>query len=166
MSASSALNGIDTIGALPYGGLGDHAPGASAGTSPRTERLVSALMEMHWATVWESIADVIPHAPAVTNGDITRSWAEYDERAARVAAAFDAAGLTTDSKIGLYLYNGNEYLEAQYGAFKMRGVPVNVTTAISMRSCGTCSTTQMPKRWCSTRRWLTASLVSPIASPI
>ena len=83
-------------------------------------------MEMHWATVWESIADVIPDAPAVTNGDVTRSWAEYDERAARVAAAFDAAGLTTDSKIGLYLYNGNEYLEAQYGAFKMRGVPVNV----------------------------------------
>ena len=83
-------------------------------------------MEMHWATVWESIADVIPGAPAVTNGDVTRTWSEYDERAARVAAAYHAAGLGPDSKIGLYLYNGNEYLEAQYGAFKMRGVPVNV----------------------------------------
>ena len=83
-------------------------------------------MEMHWATVWESIADVIPDAPAVTNGDVTRTWSEYDERAARVAAAYHAAGLGPDSKIGLYLYNGNEYLEAQYGAFKMRGVPVNV----------------------------------------
>ena len=83
-------------------------------------------MEMHWATAWESIADVIPGAPAVTNGDVTRSWSEYDERAARVAAAFHAAGLGPDSKIGLYLYNGNEYLEAQFGAFKMRGVPVNV----------------------------------------
>ena len=29
-------------------------------------------------------------------------------------------------KVGLYLYNCNEYLEAQYGGFKMRGVPVNV----------------------------------------
>ncbi len=123
-------------------------------------------MEMHWATVWESIAGRDSDAPAVTNGDITRSWAEYDERAARVAAAFDAAGLTTDSKIGLYLYNGNEYLEAQYGAFKMRGVPVNVNYRYLDESCGTCSTTQMPKRWCSTRRWPTASLVSPIASPI
>ncbi|MFZ4721269.1 MAG: AMP-binding protein, partial [Ilumatobacteraceae bacterium] len=28
--------------------------------------------------------------------------------------------------IGLYLYNGNEYLEAHYAAFKMRGVPINV----------------------------------------
>jgi fatty-acyl-CoA synthase len=83
-------------------------------------------MEMHWATIWESIADTIPDAPAVTNGDVTRSWSEFDDRAACVAAALDAAGLGADSKIGLYMYNGNEYLEAQYGAFKMRGVPVNV----------------------------------------
>ena len=83
-------------------------------------------MEMHWATAWESISDIIPDAAAVTNGEVTRTWREYDERAARVASAFTAAGLGTGSKIGLYLYNGNEYLEAQYGAFKMRGVPVNV----------------------------------------
>ena len=81
---------------------------------------------MHWATVWESISDAIPGAPAVTNGATTRSWHQYDDRAARVAAAYDHAGLGHDSKIGLFLYNGNEYLEAQYGAFKMRGVPVNV----------------------------------------
>ena len=83
-------------------------------------------MEMHWATVWESIADVVGDRPAVTNGTVTRSWAEYEDRAARVAAAYSAAGLGPDSKIALYLYNGNEYMEAQFGAFKMRGVPVNV----------------------------------------
>ena len=44
-------------------------------------------MEMHWATVWESIADVVGDRPAVTNGTVTRSWAEYEDRAARVAAA-------------------------------------------------------------------------------
>ena len=37
-----------------------------------------------------------------------------------------AAGLGPDSKIGIYLYNGNEYLETQYAGFKLRGVPVNV----------------------------------------
>ena len=83
-------------------------------------------MEMHWATAWESVSDAIPDAPAVTNGDVTRSWREYDDRAARIAAAYTAAGLGPDAKIALYLYNGNEYLEAQYGAFKMRGVAVNV----------------------------------------
>ena len=83
-------------------------------------------MEMHFATIWESIADAIPDAPAVAHGTTARTWAEFDERAARVAGALTAAGLGPDSKIGLYLYNGNEYLEAQYGGFKMRGVPVNV----------------------------------------
>jgi fatty-acyl-CoA synthase len=83
-------------------------------------------MEMHWATAWESIAAAIPDRPAVTNGDVTRSWSEYEQRAARLASALDAAGLQPDSKVGLYLYNGNEYLEAQFATFKVRGVPVNV----------------------------------------
>jgi fatty-acyl-CoA synthase len=83
-------------------------------------------MEMHWATVWESVADAIPDLPAVTNGDVTRTWSEYDTRAARVAAGLTAAGLEPQAKVALYLYNGNEYLEAQYGTFKMRGVAINV----------------------------------------
>ncbi|MEP7113311.1 MAG: acyl-CoA synthetase [Ilumatobacteraceae bacterium] len=83
-------------------------------------------MELHYATIWESIADIIPDATAVVHGDDVKTWAQYDERAAKIASAFAAAGLGHDSKIGLYMYNGNEYLEAQYGAFKVRGVPINV----------------------------------------
>jgi fatty-acyl-CoA synthase len=83
-------------------------------------------MDMHFATVWESIADVIPDHPAITHADVTRTWAEYDDRAARFAQALTAAGLRPDSKVGLYMYNCNEYMEAHYGVFKMRGVAVNV----------------------------------------
>ena len=83
-------------------------------------------METHFATVWESIADAIPDHPAITHAGTTRTYAEYDDRAARVAAALIAAGLGPDSKVGLYMYNSNEYMEAHYGAFKMRGVAVNV----------------------------------------
>lgn len=83
-------------------------------------------MEMHYATLWESIADVIGNEPALAHGDLERNWTDFDDRAARIAAAFTAAGLGPDSKIGLYMYNCPEYLEAQYGGFKMRGVPVNV----------------------------------------
>ena len=83
-------------------------------------------MEFHFATIWESIADALPDHTAVVHGARRFTWREYDERAARMAAAYTAAGLGPDAKIGLYLYNGNEYLEAHYGAFKMRGVPVNV----------------------------------------
>ncbi len=83
-------------------------------------------MEFHFATIWESLSDELGDLTAVVHGERRFTWAEFDERSARVAAAFSAAGLGPDSKIGLYLYNGNEYLEAHYAAFKMRGVPVNV----------------------------------------
>ena len=83
-------------------------------------------MEMHFATVWESIADAIPDHVAITHADTSRTWAEFDDRAARVAQAFTDAGLGPDSKIALYMYNGNEYMEAHYAAFKMRGVAINV----------------------------------------
>lgn len=83
-------------------------------------------MEMHFATVWEAIADAAPDAPALVHGGIRRTWRQYDERSARLASALTAAGLGRDSKIGLYLYNGPEYLEAQYAGFKQRAVPVNV----------------------------------------
>jgi fatty-acyl-CoA synthase len=83
-------------------------------------------MEMHFATIWESIADRIGDRPAITHGRTTRTWAEYDNRAARLAGAYTAAGLGPDSKVGLFMYNSNEYMEAQYAAMKMRAVPINI----------------------------------------
>ena len=83
-------------------------------------------MEFHFASIWETLADALPERTAVVHGDRRFTWAEYDERSARIAAAYSVAGLGPDSKIGLFMYNGNEYLEAHYGAFKMRGVPINV----------------------------------------
>lgn len=83
-------------------------------------------MEHHFATIWESIADVLGDDTAVVHGDRRLSWTQYDDRAARLAATLVGAGLRPDSKVGLYLYNGNEYLESQYATFKMRGVPINV----------------------------------------
>src|SRR5688572_21934947 len=83
-------------------------------------------MEMHFATVWESIADAIPDHPAIVQGDRRISWAQMDERAARLAAAFSAAGLGLGSKIAMYLYNCPEYIETNYAGFKIRATPVNV----------------------------------------
>ena len=83
-------------------------------------------MEMNFATVWESITEVIPDAPAITHGDTTQTWSGYTDRAARIAGALDAIGLGHDAKTALYMYNCNEYMEAQYGCLKTRGVPINV----------------------------------------
>ena len=83
-------------------------------------------MELHFASVWETISDLIPDRPALICGDTTRSWREYDDRAARIASLLHAHGIGHDAKVGIYLHNSNEYLEAQYGIFKARGVPINV----------------------------------------
>lgn len=83
-------------------------------------------MDFHFATAWEAIADTVPERPALICGDVQRSWAEYDDRGARIAAVLEAHGLGADSKVGLYLHNCNEYLEAQYGVFKIGGCPINV----------------------------------------
>ncbi len=83
-------------------------------------------MEMHAASVWEAISDVVGDASAICCGETNRTWSEYENRAARLSASFVQAGLKPDSKIGIFLYNSNEYLETQFAGFKMRGVPINV----------------------------------------
>lgn len=83
-------------------------------------------MNMHFATIWEGIADAIGDREALVHGDVRRTWSEFDNRAARLASALAEAGLKPNSKVGLYLYNGNEYLESQYASLKNRYVPVNI----------------------------------------
>lgn len=83
-------------------------------------------MDMHFATFWEQIAAAIPDKPALIHGQVRRSWSEYNDRAARLATLLSTAGLTMDSKVSIYLHNCNEYLEAQFGIFKVRACPINV----------------------------------------
>ena len=83
-------------------------------------------METQFATLWESISDVIPERKALICGDVERTWKEFDDRSARLARQLTESGLGDDSKVGLYLHNSNEYLEAQYSIFKIKGVPINV----------------------------------------
>jgi acyl-CoA synthetase (AMP-forming)/AMP-acid ligase II len=87
---------------------------------------MSAAVEVHWASLWEAVGEVVQHRPAVSNGGVTRTWAEYEDRAARLATGLAAHGLGPRSKVGLYMYNSNEYLESQYGALKARCTPINV----------------------------------------
>ncbi len=83
-------------------------------------------MEFHFATAFELIADALPNEAALHCGGATRTWAELDDRAARVAGVLNAHGLTSGAKVGIYLHNSNEYAEVHHGVFKMRGCPINV----------------------------------------
>ena len=83
-------------------------------------------MEMHYATLWEALVDRIGDRDAVVHAGVRRTWSEYEGRAARLSSALAEAGLGRDSKFGLYLYNGIEYLESQFAGMKLRSVPINV----------------------------------------
>lgn len=83
-------------------------------------------MKRHFADLWEAISDRFPSDIAIVHGDVRRSWAEYEDRSARLAAALADAGLKPDAKVAIYAYNSNEYLESQFASFKARCVPINV----------------------------------------
>jgi acyl-CoA synthetase (AMP-forming)/AMP-acid ligase II len=83
-------------------------------------------MTWQMADIWENIAQAIPDKPAIVDGDKRYSWAEYENRAARVAQILTDHGLKAGAKLSIYSYNAAEYMETQFGAFKARICPVNV----------------------------------------
>jgi acyl-CoA synthetase (AMP-forming)/AMP-acid ligase II len=95
--------------------MGDHEPDTKQG--PDT---------FHMADVWEAVADRVPDRVAVTCGDVSRTYAEVEERSNRLAHAFAAQGVGPGDHVGIYLTNRHEYLEAMFAAFKLRAVPINV----------------------------------------
>jgi fatty-acyl-CoA synthase len=84
-------------------------------------------MQMHFATLWEAIADTLPDRAALVHGEVRRTWREFDDRAARLAGALQQLGVGPDSKVAQYLYNGNEYLEICFAVFKLGAVPINTS---------------------------------------
>jgi len=78
-----------------------------------------------FADVWEAIAAAQPERPANIQGDRVLTWAEFDARADALAAHFIAAGMGHQAKVAAYLYNGPEYLETYYAAFKGGYAPAN-----------------------------------------
>jgi fatty-acyl-CoA synthase len=82
------------------------------------------------ASLLEAVADAVvavdPRRTALVHGDLSRTWAEFDARAARLAGHLADAGVGPGERVGIALYNGPEYLETLFAALKLRAVPVNV----------------------------------------
>src|SRR5258708_9902843 len=83
-------------------------------------------MECNIADLFESLVDVAPDRTALVSGDRRLTFAQLDERANRVAHALTSRGVRPGDHVGLYLYNGAEFIESMLGAFKIRAVPVNI----------------------------------------
>ena len=96
-------------------------------------------MTFNLATVNEAVADAVADREAIVFRDRRITYRELTERTRRFANFLIGHGLGTHTErealadwesgqdhLGIYLYNGNEYLEAMLGAFKARVAPFNV----------------------------------------
>lgn len=78
------------------------------------------------ADVWDAVAAAQPSLPAITQADHTVTWASWSARAQRLAAWLINRGLHEQAKVGLYLRNAPEYLEATYACSAAGLVPFNI----------------------------------------
>jgi acyl-CoA synthetase (AMP-forming)/AMP-acid ligase II len=89
--------------------------------------------------VTAAIATAIPDRELVIQGDKHFTYAQITERSNRLAAYLHSQGLgchtersdlpgheTGQDLLGLYAYNGNEFVEALFGSFAARVAPFNV----------------------------------------
>ena len=83
-------------------------------------------MEFNLADLFENVVDAVPDREALICEDKRMTYAELDERANRLGHAMQKAGIGEGDKVGVYLYNGTEYMEATLAAFKIRAVPINI----------------------------------------
>jgi 3-oxocholest-4-en-26-oate---CoA ligase len=82
-------------------------------------------VDVSFGTIWEAVARELPHAVAISEPGRDYTYAEFGDRAARLAAALADAGIGAGGKVACYLYNGAAYLETVFAAFKIGAVPVN-----------------------------------------
>jgi fatty-acyl-CoA synthase len=94
---------------------------------------------LNLAAIHEAIAATVPERECLVFRDRRLSWAEVNDRTRRLAEVLRQHGLgcrrerrelrnweSGQDHVGLYLYNGNEYLEGMLGAYKARLAPFNV----------------------------------------
>ncbi|HEX4540294.1 MAG TPA: acyl-CoA synthetase [Acidimicrobiales bacterium] len=83
-------------------------------------------MEFNLADLFERVADTVGHREALVSGDRRLTYAVLDERSTRLASGLAGLGVRAGDHVGLYLYNGAEFVETMLACFKLRAVPVNV----------------------------------------
>jgi acyl-CoA synthetase (AMP-forming)/AMP-acid ligase II len=83
-------------------------------------------VEFNLADLYELVADAIPDRLALVAGDARLTFGELDERANRLAHYLRDVGVVPGQHVGVYAYNRAEWVEAYFGCFKARAVPINV----------------------------------------
>lgn len=83
-------------------------------------------MHFNFADLFEAIVDTVPERAALVVGDQRRTFAELEQRGNRLAHHLLAAGVRPGEHVGIYAYNGVEWVEGMVALYKIRAVPVNI----------------------------------------
>lgn len=79
------------------------------------------VIEENFATLLEVVADTAAETPAIVQGERSTTWAQLDDRGARLARRLADRGVVRGERVGIGLYNGPEYLETLLAVMKLRG---------------------------------------------
>ena len=95
--------------------------------------------QFNLGTVFEAVAEAVPERECIVWGDRRLTYADVRQRSRRLASYLHRHGLgsATDratlaghesgqDHLGIYLVNGNEYIEAMIGSYLARVAPFNV----------------------------------------
>ncbi len=74
-----------------------------------------------------------PHDPALTCGDVTLSWIEFDLRTNRLARAFAELGVGHDDLVTIALPNSTAFFEAAFAVWKLGATPQPVSAKLPGR---------------------------------
>jgi acyl-CoA synthetase (AMP-forming)/AMP-acid ligase II len=88
-------------------------------------------MTWNMADLFESVVDVVGDrvalvVPNAAGGRLELTFGQLEDRVNRLAHVLLEAGVAPGDKVGIYGYNGSQWVEAQWAAWKVRAVPVNV----------------------------------------
>lgn len=84
-------------------------------------------MSFNLGDIFEIVADAIEaDAPAIFCDGVELTWKEFDRRSNALARRLLDSGLDLQSKVGLYMRNGEDYLISFVACLKARLVPFNV----------------------------------------
>ena len=115
--------------------------------------------------VADAVAAAIGDRELLIQGDQRYSYAQIVERSNRLAAYLHSRGLGCHTErsalaghevgqdlLGLYAYNGNEFVESLLGAFARAWPPSTSTSAMSRTSCSICWPIRARPPWSTTPR--------------
>jgi fatty-acyl-CoA synthase len=95
--------------------------------------------QFNLARVFDTVAEAVPDREAIVWGDRRITYAQLADRSHRLATYLRSRGLGVRTEryglaghesgqdhLGIYLYNGNEYIESMLASFQARVAPFNV----------------------------------------